>query len=141
MKVGTFKPDDPALAQLVAKSAQRVSVPAENRPPAPYHPSFGDYVAGKLDSITEEKTMAERGKKDEVVTLPDGRQIQIQAKGAPVVEALADRERELAQSAIDAEKDVDHLREIQPDPGTKALGITGNEKIVDDKGALGTAKK
>ena len=76
-----------------------------------------------------------RAKKDEVMTLPDGRQIQIQAAGAPVVEELAERERALAQQTIDAAENVDHFHEIQPDPGTHVLGITGNEKIVDDKGA------
>lgn len=78
----------------------------------------------------------EIAKKDEVMTLPDGRQIQIQSKGAPVVTELAERERQLVQDTIDNHKEgVDHLTVIQPDPKTKALGITGNEKIVDDKGA------
>ncbi len=74
---------------------------------------------------------------DEVVTLPDGRQIQIQAKGKPVVEELAELERERLAKAAEHETEVDHLREIQPDPGTRALGVGGNERIVDSKGALG----
>lgn len=123
MTFKTYRPDDPELARHVKASAGRgASEYAGTQLPAPYSPRFGDYIAGKLDAPPE-KTMAEveRAKKDEVVTLPDGRQIQIQAKGAPLVdEKLAERERELAERSKEA-ADVDHLLEIQPDEGTRAL--------------------
>ncbi|HEX7313295.1 MAG TPA: hypothetical protein VF297_05215 [Pyrinomonadaceae bacterium] len=62
-----------------------------------------------------------RATKEEVVALPDGRLIQIQAKGAPVVdEHLAERERQMAERAKEI-AEADPLEEIQPDEGTHAL--------------------
>jgi hypothetical protein len=122
VNVKTYRPDDPEFARHVAASARRVT--EESRPTLRpnFDPRFGAYIAGRLDNPPE-KTMAEvkRATKDEIVKLPDGRQIQIQAKGAPVVdENLAERERQLAERAKES-AEVDHLAEIQPEEGTHAL--------------------
>lgn len=123
MSVKVYRPDDPEFATHVRASAARgVAENAGTPLPAPFSPEFGDYIAGRVEPAPE-KTMAEvkRATKDEVVELPDGRQIQIQAKGAPVVdETLAERERELVRRAAEA-VDADPLREIQADEGTHAL--------------------
>src|SRR4051812_1405589 len=118
MGVKTYSPDDPEFAAYIAGSQARAVIP-EDRPPAPYHPTFGDYVNGKTGhapSAEERYAMTTKiAKEDEVMTLPDGRQIQIQAKGAPVVEELAERERDLVQASIDnhTADPTDHLVEIQ----------------------------
>lgn len=103
-------------------------------------PDFARYLRGRMqrdsghESVEEKQDMAERATEDEVITLEDGRRIQIQAKGAPVNKELADRERELVNRSVKAAKDVDHFAEIQPDDETKALG-SNVKRIVDDKGA------
>jgi hypothetical protein len=133
MKVSTYRPDDPELAQHVRASAVRGVEAAPKRPlPQSYDPRFGEYIAGKLDTPPETIMVeVKRATKEEVVELPDGRQIQIQAKDAPVVdEKLAERERELAQRATEAAQ-VDHLSEIQPEEGARALatGTVPNTKV------------
>ena len=121
MTMKTYRPDDPELAKHLASIARGASEPAGTPLPSNFSPKFGDYIAGRLDAPQETVMTQKRAKEDEVVTLPDGRQIQIQAAGAPIVdEKIAERERELAQSAIDA-ADADHLLEIQPEGKTKAI--------------------
>jgi len=123
VKVETHKPDDPEFARYIGGTAARVSIPADALPPPPYSPRFGDYVAGRVDAPAEEREpMAERATEDEVVTLPDGRQVQIKAKGAPVNEKLAERERDLVQRSINHDENADPLREIRPDGETRAVG-------------------
>ena len=134
MIVKTFKPDDPELAAHLAAVPTRAADAGARLPP-PYSPGFGDYIAGRLDAPPE-NIMAEvkRATKDEVVDLPDGRQIQIQAKGAPVVdEKAAERERELARRATEA-AEADPLREIQPEGVTVAVTT---KALVKDEAAKG----
>ncbi len=66
--------------------------------------------------------MAELATKDEVVTLPDGRQVQIQAKGFPVVTELAERERALAERANE-EAIIQPFEEIGVDTDVVGLGL------------------
>jgi hypothetical protein len=148
MEVRSYKPDDPELTKHIADSRARpLADNSRPLPPAPYSPIFGDYIAGKTDKAEEIKVMAERAEADEVETLPDGRQIQIKAKGAPVNEKLVERERELVESTRKQMETTDPLREIEPDAGTHALGtgvreatvrpLTGSRTVSEDK----TAKK
>jgi hypothetical protein len=116
--VRTFRLDDPALAEhLAARAAAR-----HVEPTRPAAREFSNYITGEMPATENTMVDEKRATKDEVVELPDGRQIQIQAKGAPVVdEKLAERERDLAKRTADA-AEVDHLREIQPVGETKAIG-------------------
>lgn len=133
MNVKTYRPDDPAFARHVGASVRRVVEEGGSMLRPNFDPRFGEYIAGKLDPPTENK-MAEvkRATKDEVVKLPDGRQIQIQARGAPVVdESLAERERQLAERARES-AEVDHLAEIQPDEDARALS-TGTAPLTKSR--------
>lgn len=142
MTARSYKPDDPEFATFIAANASRSSAEAGTPRLSNYDPRFGQYIAGELDKPTE-KIMAEqkRATNDEVVTLPDGRQIQIQAEGAPVDEELAKRERELLEASIERERDADPLREIQPDTVTRAVGVrtTADSKAADTRAADASA--
>jgi hypothetical protein len=136
MTARSYKPDDPEFAAFIAANVNRPTAEPGAILRRNFDPRFGQYIAGELDKPTE-KIMAEitRATEDEVVNLPDGRQIQIQAKGAPVDEKLAKRERELLERSIEREKDADPLREIQPEAGTRAIGT----RALTDSGTTDTS--